>query len=206
MTPEDKPDFTVAITALLETLPGREPSAATIRGYWIGLKDLPLEAVQRAAAKAIRTCRFMPPPVEIRELAGEGSDEQRALQAWTVASDAVSSVGAYKHVDFADGVSNAVIRSLGGWPTFCARFTSADAEKWVRKEFLSAYKGLAHVAGEATQPLPGLSESGVVKSTGLQVNPKLVRIGQDGKRIPAAIAAPVPQDNPDIPTLEFQKP
>jgi len=157
MVESDRADFSLAVGAMLETF-GQEATKELIRGYWIGLSDLELNSVQFAVARAIRECDRLAKPVELRRLAGEATDDQAATIAWDDALRAVPK-GAYKHIDFENKLINAVIRNLGGWPNFVARFSSADDEKWIRQEFIRAYKNFSSgVSLEACAPLPGLSQ------------------------------------------------
>ena len=48
----------------------RQMDAASMTGYWIGLQDLELYAVQRACQRAIRECEYMPTVKNIRDFAG----------------------------------------------------------------------------------------------------------------------------------------
>lgn len=137
----------------------RKPSQATFMAYEIGLEDMPIEAIEFSVRRALRESRFMPSPAELRELGGEPTSEDRAVLAWNSVLKAVP-LGPYKHVSFVDDrITNATIRNLGGWPTFLERFSGAESEKWVRKEFIDAYRTLhrSQVDGEICRPLPGLA-------------------------------------------------
>lgn len=155
MTGDDKPQFAMIITALAETL-DRQLSEAVIALYFEALRDLSIDDVERGAAQCIRTMKFMPKPVEIREAAGRGesSGQERAVLAWSEAWDAVSRFGSYRSVTFADVVTGEVIRRLGGWPRFCR---PDQDEQWARKEFLELYGALAaQRPGLPIAELPGL--------------------------------------------------
>ena len=104
----------------------------------MGLQDLPMDVVERALAAAIRSCRFMPAVLEIRELAGVPSDQDAALIAWMTFERAVEQVGGYASVDFEDKAINATVRSLGGWERLCG-LPPEEFDKWLRKDFLVAY-------------------------------------------------------------------
>jgi hypothetical protein len=192
MDDSDKPKFVITIGAMFETF-GQEATKAILHGYWLGLNDLGLEQVQIAVAKAIRTCKHAPKPAELRELAGCGKEnaEDLAFRAWTEALDAVS-LGPYRHIDFDDKCVNAVIRSMGGWPTFVARFTDGESEKWARLDFVKLYKCYADrpVSDEAIAPLPGLSQ---FESSSIDRKPVPVRIKcKDAPRL--ALANRVPEN------------
>ena len=147
--------FANAIGALMAAF-GQEGTLAVMQGYSLGLGDLSIEDVEKAVAIAIRSETSVPRPARLRELI-LGSTEALAGAAWADASKAVG-LGPYKHVDFSDRRINATIRRLGGWPTFCSRFSSAEAEKWLRIEFTKAYAQLERFGQEAGAALPGLNE------------------------------------------------
>ncbi len=156
----EKAGFAICIGAMLETF-GVEATDPILHGYWLGLEDLALDQVKLAVANAIRSRKTVPKPVELRELAGLITDPNAIAQlAFSKAMDAISSHGPYKTVSFQDRTINAVIRSMGGWPNFCARFTDAESEKWVRIDFIRGYTNYANrpVSEEATAPLIGISE------------------------------------------------
>lgn len=157
MVESDRADFSLTVGAMFETF-GQEATKELIRGYWIGLSDLDLNAVQFAVARAIRECERLPKPVELRRLTGEATEEQAATIAWDDALRAIPR-GSYKHIDFENKLINAVIRNLGGWPNFLARFSSAEDEKWIRQEFIRTYKNFSRgISLEACEPLPGLAQ------------------------------------------------
>jgi len=166
--------FKNAIAALCIAF-NREATPHTFEAYWMGLGDLPLSAVELACAMAIRSKRFMPMPVELRELSGEKTDDQRSVAAWGDVQRAVPR-GSYKHIDFCDPLINATIRTLGGWPSFLDRLGTAEAEKWARIDFVKTYQVYASggVEGEACAPLPGLSQATSIG--GQMVDPISIKI------------------------------
>lgn len=180
MTNEDKEAFSVAIGAMCETF-GVQATKPILRGYWLGLVDLSIEDVRLAVAVSLRSSTSLPKPVDLRRYVGEQTAEQRAIDAWGDALKAVAH-GPYRHVDFGDRMINATIRSLGGWPSFCERFSGSDAEKWLRLDFVKTYQALAgrNVDGEACAPLPGLSQAEAV--AGCMAAPAPRRIPCDPSR------------------------
>lgn len=154
---KDKPEFATAIGAMCAAF-GTDASKALMLGYWMGLQDLTLQAVQGAVARSIRECERLPAPVELRRLAGERTAEAGAIAAWGDVLKAIP-LGPYRHVDFDDRLINATVRNLGGWPTFLGRLVDVDSEKWLRIEFVKCYAMLANsgVSGEMCAALPGLS-------------------------------------------------
>ena len=70
LTMTDDKRFAATISGLAEAF-GRKASVAMVRAYRIGLVGLTIEAIEQAAANALRTSKFMPSPAELRELTGE---------------------------------------------------------------------------------------------------------------------------------------
>ena len=158
MRHEDREEFGLLIEALASSFRA-EATAALVLGYWMGLKDLELRDVERAVERALTTCKHMPRPVELRELSGEMSTDQRAVVAWDALRKTISLRGGYASVDFDDPVINATVRNLGGWSKICATPTE-EFEKWTRKDFERVYASLCQsgVTAEAAAHLPGAHE------------------------------------------------
>jgi hypothetical protein len=136
--PADVSRFTTVIRALA-ALFNREATEPLAHGFWLALSDLPMEAVERGAARAMRDCRFMPTPAELRELAGEMRLADRALCAWSVFERTVVERGGYKSVQFDDRILNATVQHLGGWVR-CCELSCDEFDTWLRKDFLRAYE------------------------------------------------------------------
>lgn len=197
MTESDRQKFAVAIGAMFETF-GVEATEDLMRGYWIGLCDLSIESVEIAILRAIRECERLARPFDLRKLSGEQTGEVKAILAWDEVQKALP-LGPYKHVDFCDRVVNAVIRNMGGWPSFVERFTSAEEEKWVRQEFIRCYRALSQSSlnDDACQPLIGLAQLHGANGTVSDAVPVAIgsrvdqpRLGSDG-RMTTAIDDPV---------------
>ena len=191
---------------MLETF-GQEATKPILHGYWLGLRDLSIEQVQYAVARAMASCERKPTPVELRRLAGEQTGEQRAIAAWGDVLRAVA-LGPYKHIDFQDKLCNAAIRNLGGWPTFCGRFTDEESEKWVRLEFIRAYQAFAAggVDGEVCLPLPGIAQMQATGGELVAPIPRLVECTPDRAGEPRRLAAGSAKPSPaiDRPRVEFK--
>ncbi|GIV51208.1 MAG: hypothetical protein KatS3mg038_1729 [Candidatus Kapaibacterium sp.] len=81
---------------------GRDPSETLISAYVWALDDLGGGVPSSTAVKrALKECRTMPTPAELRELAGVRRPEDQALVAWETAMRAVQRVGFYKSPNFA---------------------------------------------------------------------------------------------------------
>lgn len=159
----DREDFTILIEAMAATLPPqKEVSKAMFTGYWLGLCDIALDAVRCGVERAIRSCKFMPSPAELRELSGEMKPEQRAIIAWDAFEKATRSVGWYNSVEFDDPLIHATVRNLGGWCRVIERIEDEDKiDKWVRKDFERVYRAMAEtgISEDQARPLVGNADA-----------------------------------------------
>lgn len=159
MVKQDKAAFAEAVAALAVTF-GKECDKPMLRGYWMGLEDVPIDNVRLACRRALRECEYMPTVAQLRKMAGAVSDSDRALLAWSQFSQAVSGIGGYKSVDFDDPIINATVRHLGGWVR-CCDLTETEFDTWLRKDFLRVYEAFCRtgVSQEAGAALTGIHES-----------------------------------------------
>lgn len=152
MKTNDHDEFVLLIQALASTF-RHEPTEAMFEGYRMGLDDLEITAIKRAAWKAMRSCRFMPTVVELRELAGVVSPQHRAVLAWEAFRKAVTTVGIYRSPDFDDAAINATVRNLGGWERFLDRMET-EGDKWCRIDFERVYQVVADTSPESERGAP----------------------------------------------------
>ena len=81
--------------------------------------------------------QYPPKPADIvRALQGTHTDA--ALLAWGLVHGAVSTVGAYRSVDFGDPAIHATIIDLGGWPNICRQ--NMDQLSYLQKRFCDSYR------------------------------------------------------------------
>lgn len=146
------------VVALCEAF-DRRGSEPMIAAYRIGLQGISDRDVERAVAIALRTCKFMPKPAELRELAGAGETkvEDRAALAFAALEDAVRRHGYYRTVSFDDPAINATVRALGGWERMS---DTRETQEWFshfRHRFIQTYSAFARrgVSAEAGAPLIG---------------------------------------------------
>ena len=154
MNANERADFVEVVCALAATC-RQEASEAMLTGYWMGLEDLPLAAVRRAAVRAMRERKFMPTVAELRELCGEITPADRAAIAWQAVVDANRRHGYGASVNFDDPAINATVRNLGGWEAFTERVETE--ETWARKDFERVYQVYARrgVTADEGAALPG---------------------------------------------------
>jgi hypothetical protein len=146
MQESDKSRYIKAINALAATK-GREIDVPLIEGYWIGLEDLTIEQLEMVCRRAIKTCRYFPSTMELLELAGVVSPEQRAFDAWP----SVMFAAAGSRVDL-DPVAAEVVRRMGGLKAL-GQTNEADLRVWGKKEFVRLYIDASRVS-EARKMLP----------------------------------------------------
>ena len=133
----DKSKFVELIQSVAGTF-RQQVTDSLLDGYWMGLSDLTLDQLNLACHRSLRACEFMPTVKELRELAGQQSDEDRAVIAFREVEQAVLRVGWYKSPDFEDKAINATIRNLGGWQRICD-LSEEEFDKWFRKDFERVY-------------------------------------------------------------------
>jgi len=168
MKEQDSERFTRSISALAASK-GKEPSEAMLLGFWIGLEDLEISAVERAVSRALRESRFFPTPAELRELAGHVPAEVRAVKAADAVFRAARQIGSYESVFFNDPIANATVRAgWGNWKELCA--VEQGRVEWARKEFERIYAALMRggITEEQAKYLPGVVE-GSNQQGGFQV-------------------------------------
>lgn len=142
---------------------GKESPTAMLLGYAMGLDDISTPDLKRAVQRAMKECKFMPVPMELRELAGIASGSHRAALAFDIFANAVSNHGGYASVTFDDPLINATVRNLGGWERCCNVGAEEDISKfdvWLRKEFERVYAGMCRSGVNASQcaPLIGMAD------------------------------------------------
>jgi hypothetical protein len=159
MDKQKRIEFCKTIAALAATF-RQEATEALYEGYWLGLDDVPVEAVKSAVVQAMRSCRFMPSVAELRALAGVLSPDDRAVKAWAAVMQAHREHGYYHTVVFDDPATTATVRYLWhDWMQF-AEAMEQQEEHWLRKEFVATYCSFVRngVGLEQCRPLLGFFE------------------------------------------------
>lgn len=131
--------FAVAFAHLCEIF-ARDCSDKLLEAYCEATSDIETGLLMHAMKQATTTCKFFPKPVELRQLAGERTPEERAARAFEYVQTAIRSVGIYSSPDFDDPITNATIYTLGGWVRIC-ELDREEREKWYRKDFVATYVG-----------------------------------------------------------------
>lgn len=140
MTEVDRPAFARALFVLGETF--NEPiSDLRAEGYFDAMRDFSLEEASAAIRVALRTCKFFPRPVELREMV-EGDTDANADQGWAEVIREVRRVGYLGTPMVADPVALAAVRDVwGSWRRLCETLPGEGPELvgWM-KQFKSAYR------------------------------------------------------------------
>ncbi|HJY45287.1 MAG TPA: hypothetical protein VJ301_11745 [Propionibacteriaceae bacterium] len=157
MTRVDAPAFSTLLAGLAEVF-AVTLTATRTELYFRALEDLPLTAVQEAAVRAMRECRFFPKPAEIREFAG-ADEEERAEMAWLALLEAFHHGGGYDGCELPDDdITVALVRVYWGgaerareWWRFC-HDAALDAK---HREFVARYQTYATRPRHELPRLPG---------------------------------------------------
>jgi hypothetical protein len=184
----ERRDFVIAMDALAAAF-RLELTEPQYEAYWIGLSSLSLSEFRAAVTAAIASCRFMPVPAELRDLAGGESTVLRAERGWAAVHRAIGTVGRYRGVAFEDDLIHAVLRVLGGWSSIC---TAAPGDiKFIRKDFLRLYSQLAAhgtTPAERAPILPALDNSTIeripARLGAAPLEPRLALVGATADRSP----------------------
>lgn len=138
--------------------PSRAVDEPMFLAYWIGLRDLDQSDIETAAARAIRECEHMPRPSELRRMAGQLTADARALYAVSDIRRAITGLGPYKSVWFADPLINRAIELEGGW----VRVASApldELDRFILRQLGRSYSSLVDAGDPGTKRHhPGIHE------------------------------------------------
>ncbi len=195
MDKKDSKAFAQIMTALNEIYgdPSKPVSEFKMDIYFSSLQDLTIQQLNKAVNVLARTktIKTFPLPAEIIE-AAVGNSEDEAEAAFEVLRESIRSVGAYRSVEFQDGIIGRVVKEMGGWEKVCDWYE--DELKWNRKNFCDLYRsfvrrGIGHEpvkcigicedsninnAGKFRKPLEQYQLSGTVQIGGTDKKLKLV--------------------------------
>ncbi len=148
MTIEDAPEFLTLLGGLAEVFDAKF-SEIKQQLYFEALKDLPLCDIRAAMEEAVKTCKFMPRPVELRTLV-HGDPKDLAEQAWAELRRDAKEIGAYTSVmPEMPEAARALVETFGSWPLFCAAELSPEMWASKRKEFIASFQRHFRNSGEA---------------------------------------------------------
>jgi hypothetical protein len=154
MEPKDRVEFAQMILGVAEVYE-KTPTDASIELYWSSLIGMTIEEVRQGIARHLGDRdrgRFMPKPADIIHAA---APKRTPVVAWAEVEHAVSKFGRYRSVRFADEVTNAVVRDLGGWDWMC---TQNFDEPWTQREFERRYEAYRDSGVRSRDPLLGIAD------------------------------------------------
>ena len=153
MTEQDRPKLAEALAVLSETF-GVPLSAVKVRAYFEALRDLPIAEVLTGCQVCLRTLRYFPKPVEVRE-AVVGSAEDQADLAWAQVLNEVGRVGWCGQPKLAPAVAESVRLLFGSWRQACETIPSdgPEAVGWA-KQFKSLHEARVRRASTGELPAP----------------------------------------------------
>jgi hypothetical protein len=194
------------VTVLAEAF-GKTTSVGMFRAYELGLRGLTGEQIKAATQQALETCRFMPPPAELRELVYL-RPQDRAVKAWLAFERAVVANGYIRTVLFDDPIINATVRALGGWE-HCCSMPADEFDTFLQKRFQETYCSLsrAGVSQEQAAPLVGwFDRENALNGYGAQPV-QCIETGLPSAPLTRITQKPKPPERPvDLPRLELRKP
>jgi len=134
----NKEKFIQLLTGLCEMY-SKPMSEFILDIYYETLKNYTYEQVNSAMVNIVKTNKYntLPKPAEFIEWI-EGSKEDKAYLAWTLAHKAIKEHGYYNTVEFEDPVISHVIQELGGWLLF-SDIKKEELPFW-EKRFREFYK------------------------------------------------------------------
>lgn len=139
MTDHDRSKFAEALHVLAETF-GEPLSDLRTEAYFDALRDFSIEQVSLATRLSLRTCKFFPRPVELRDLIA-GNQDDNAETAWGGLLREVRRVGYMGTPDLEPRTALAVKELWGGWRRLCETLPGEGPELigWL-KQFKETYE------------------------------------------------------------------
>lgn len=142
MTATDTKAFGEALYVLGEAF-GEPVTALRAEAYFLALDDLPLEAIIAAMRVSMKTCRWFPKPVELREHL-DGHQDTNGDLAWGDVLHEIRRVGYCGSPSFSDPRVLDVVRTVWGtWQQLCETLPGEGPELvgWM-KQFKVTYETL----------------------------------------------------------------
>ena len=162
--------------ATLAVIFDKELTDALAEVYWQVLEPFSDEDCDKAFQKVMATSRFWPKPADFLEVL-QGTEEEKAVNAWIEVDRAMKRIGTYSSVTFKDHVIHSVIETMGGWISLGE--TCSSEWKWKQKEFERLYTFMEKRADHPGH-LPGLIEIDN-QARGFSIEPP-VRIGFEERK------------------------
>lgn len=110
---------------------------------WVdAFSDLTADELVEAFRRFNRESTDFPTPAAVRRYAGSvaASVEDRARVAWAAVRREIGRTGGYESIDFDDAMTNATVRSMGGWDKLCDM--TEDVAPFRERDFLANYAAI----------------------------------------------------------------
>ncbi len=158
-----------AVIMFVEAATGKPIPKVQADAYFELFKDVDDAVFKRAMKLALCEPQYfskeqtLPAPWAIWKhipQAAPASLSDRAKEAWGRVLKAIKVQGERGSVDF-DPITNATIRSMGGWMLLCGK-DSDELAKWTAKEFMQNYESISRcgvIASDQAAPLLGLNDA-----------------------------------------------
>lgn len=137
MIADDLLEFFSKLTMLAELFDAKF-SEAKQQLYAEALSDIDLDDLVRGMQQAVRECRFMPKPVELREFS-VGSDESHAEDAWLEFKDAMRRIGSYGKYEPESSAQRAIDAVFGSYQNACRSELTPEMLQARKKEFMRVF-------------------------------------------------------------------
>lgn len=156
MTDQERDGFDRAILGVAEMY-NRVLSTQAVDGYWMVLKKLSWDEFNEALGRHLEDeerGKHMPVPADIVHQKKKASPAAWR-EAWQLVIRTMEDYGAYESILFTDGVLNATVRHMGGWPELCR----ADLDTpWTERRFREIYEEFSGSGTSTHRHLPGIFE------------------------------------------------
>ena len=133
----------------------RELDAVVLDVYWLSLSDWTLTDFESAVRHLVRTCRFMPRPIDFSQLAKAGKPS--AAEAWIEVLDHArhdSPNFMNGHVNGLSELANRALRAIGGLHTVA--MSDISKTTFLEKRFAEVYDQMGE-SDEIRDSVPGIA-------------------------------------------------
>lgn len=115
MTNSDRPRFSQLVLAMAATF-SKPADSAMLLGYWIGLEDLPVDQIETAIVRCMRSSEYLPTVAQIRSaVAGPAaSPKLRAASQWPNAVAWARHSGRFLDHEGDDPITRKVVEVMSG--------------------------------------------------------------------------------------------
>lgn len=149
MTEEDKRQFAELISDV-SAFYRQDCNKFAISVWWEAMRPYDFEVVNAAMGRHARNPdngQYMPKPADVVKML-EGTTMDKAVLAWADVERAISRIGPYESVEFADPRCAQIVTEMGGWVRLCQ--VTNEELPFRRREFENRYRSMVNT----NEPLP----------------------------------------------------